>query len=289
MQQNRKALGKGLSALISDSKTFTKNLEGQSGYPDYVKQLSLNDVHPNPNQPRKSFDKEEIANLVESIKQHGVLQPILVRELEDNTYQIIAGERRWQASKRANLQTIPAIIKNTDETETFELSIIENIQRQNLEPLEEAQAYSKLLNELGCTQEELAKKLGKSRSYITNAMRLLKLPEDIQELLKERKITSGHAKILVGSSFPSELAKVAVDNNASVRQLEQMTREMSPGTRRVPKISRDIMINVPDVVQEKEHDIIELEKRLSEKLGILIQINARNESGEFHFEIQGYE
>ncbi len=209
-----KALGKGLSSLIPNK----LDLNISNFQSDYFVEIPIDKIAENNNQPRKNFNEEDILELAESIKLYGVLQPILVKNLENDRYQIIAGERRWRASKLANLKFVPAIIKNTIDRQNVEISLIENIQREDLNPLEEANIYKTLIDEQGYTQEILAEKIGKSRSYVANLVRLLKLPDKFKKLIFEDKLSAGHARLLLNNENPDELVKIIQKNNLSVRQ-----------------------------------------------------------------------
>ncbi len=217
MAMKKGGLGRGLDAI------FDENSENEN----MVTKISLTDIEPNKNQPRKSFDEIPIAELADSIKQHGVLQPLIVRETANGRYEIVAGERRWRASRMAGLTEIPAIIRDISDSQAMELALIENLQRENLNVIEEAMGYKALTEEHGYTQDEISKKVGKSRPSITNALRLLKLPESVIESVKEGKISSGHARALL--SFENEEAiKNAADiiekKGLSVRETEKLAQ-----------------------------------------------------------------
>lgn len=213
----KKGLGKGLDALISSANNLDESVNG-------VLEIKINDVEPNSNQPRKIFDQEKLEALAESIKDHGVVQPIIVRKV-DSRYIIIAGERRWRASKLAGLKTIPVIIKDISSKEVMEIALIENIQREDLNPVEEAEAYQKLMDEYKLTQEEVARVVGKSRAAVANSVRLLSLTNEIKEMLIDGRLTSGHARTLItisDESRQSELAKEIVDKSLNVRETEKL-------------------------------------------------------------------
>ena len=211
----KKGLGRGLSSLIGESKVeSSKN------------RLSLSEIIPNKYQPRKNFDEENLSDLTNSIKERGVIQPIIVRKskLDNSKYEIIAGERRWIAAKKAGLHDIPVVITEVDDLRSLEFAIVENVQRHDLNPLEEAQGYKKLIDEFSYDQEKVSKFIGKSRSYITNALRLLNLPLEVLNLIENRKITSGHAKILVGLDNAVIIANKIVEKKLSVRQAENFLK-----------------------------------------------------------------
>jgi ParB family chromosome partitioning protein len=234
----RSGLGKGLDALIptnrntgsTTSSTSTSdgtNVESVTG----LKDIAVNAIDPNPNQPRVHFDEASLAELTASISAIGVLQPILVRPDENGRYQLIAGERRWRAASRAGLQMVPAIVRVTDDVSSVEQALVENLHRQDLTPLEEAAAYQQLLEDFNMTHEQVASKVGKSRSAITNALRLLGLPPSIQSLLADGRLSAGHAKALLGTpdrSLQEQLAKRAVEMGWTVRGIEEAVRDSQP-------------------------------------------------------------
>ena len=238
MVARRSGLGKGLDALIptnrntgtTTSGTSTSdgiNIESTTG----LKDISVKAIDPNPNQPRVHFDEASLAELTASISAIGVLQPILVRPDENGRYQLIAGERRWRAASRAGLQMIPAIVRVTDDVSSVEQALVENLHRQDLTPLEEAAAYQQLLEDFNMTHEQVASKVGKSRSAITNALRLLGLPPSIQSLLADGRLSAGHAKALLGTpdrSLQEQLAKRAVEMGWTVRGVEEAVRDSQP-------------------------------------------------------------
>ena len=240
MVARRSGLGKGLDALIptnrntgtTTSGTSTSdgiNIESTTG----LKDISVKAIDPNPNQPRVHFDEASLAELTASISAIGVLQPILVRPDENGRYQLIAGERRWRAASRAGLQMIPAIVRVTDDVSSVEQALVENLHRQDLTPLEEAAAYQQLLEDFNMTHEQVASKVGKSRSAITNALRLLGLPPSIQSLLADGRLSAGHAKALLGTpdrSLQEQLAKRAVEMGWTVRGVEEAVRDSQPAS-----------------------------------------------------------
>ena len=222
----RPGLGKGLDALIpsgfSDSGTST-SARGAS-----LVEIPVGDLSPNPHQPRVHFDEESLSDLAASIRQIGVLQPLLVRQLPDGSYQLIAGERRWRAAQRAGLATVPAVVKTTDDMSSVEQALVENLHRQDLAPLEEAGAYQQLIDDFSLTHDDVAKRVGKSRSSITNSLRLLALPAAIQAFLADGRLSAGHAKALLGSpdrAFQEQLARRAATEGWSVRAIEEAIRD----------------------------------------------------------------
>lgn len=264
-KDKKRVLGRGLDALIPtgiEDDIYNTINERK------IENLDIDEVFANSLQPRKTFDSEEISNLTQSIKINGVLQPILVRKVK-NGYEIIAGERRWRSSKNAKLKTIPAIIMDLDEEKQYEIALIENIQRTDLNTIEEALAYRTLIEKYGITQDEVGKRVGKSRAYVTNTLRLLNLNENIQELLIEKKISVGHAKILV--SLPekrqNDYAKIIIKENLSVRDLEKIINSKSGDEKiKKKKINTD----------EKYYDI---ERELSEKYGTKVIIKDNSKKG----------
>ena len=250
----KKGLGRGLSSLIGESKIQVK-----------TNKLPLSDIVPNKFQPRKNFEEENLQDLTNSVKERGVIQPIIVRKSnsDKSKYEIIAGERRWLAARKAGLHDIPVVVTDADDLRTLEFAIVENVQRHDLNPLEEAQGYKKLIDEFSYDQEKVSKFIGKSRSYITNSLRMLNLPADVLSYVEKRKITSGHAKILVGLDNASFIANKIIEKKLSVRQSENLVRLL--------KRSKKIIPN-------KDPDIKNLEETISNKIGLNVSIknNKRN-------------
>jgi ParB family transcriptional regulator, chromosome partitioning protein len=216
----RKALGRGLSALLG-----TPDLEG-----DLLREIDIDRILPNSHQPRKNFDETTLEELANSIREHGVVQPIVVRPLEDGFFQLIAGERRWRASQRAGLARVPAVVREAGEHDALELALIENLQREDLNPMEEAHAYERLIVDFSMTQEEVARRVGKSRATIANMLRLLRLPSEVQQWLRENQITTGHAKALLSLSDLDAIldsARKIIQGNYSVRQAEMLVSRYS--------------------------------------------------------------
>ena len=238
MVVRRSGLGKGLDALIPTNRNTGSTTSGTSTSDGTsvesvtgLKDIAVNAIDPNPNQPRVHFDEASLAELTASISAIGVLQPILVRPDENGRYQLIAGERRWRAASRAGLQMVPAIVRVTDDVSSVEQALVENLHRQDLTPLEEAAAYQQLLEDFNMTHEQVASKVGKSRSAITNALRLLGLPPSIQSLLADGQLSAGHAKALLGTpdrSLQEQLAKRAVEMGWTVRGIEEAVRDSQP-------------------------------------------------------------
>ena len=261
----KKGLGRGLSSLIGETKVETpKN------------QLSISDLIPNKYQPRKIFDEDNLNDLTNSIKERGILQPIIVRKSNDDKYkfEIIAGERRWLAAQKAGLHTVPVVITEADDLKSLEFAIVENVQRHDLNPLEEAQGYKRLIDEFNYDQEKVSKFIGKSRSHITNSLRLLTLPLDVIKLIEIQKLTAGHAKILVGLENSSFVANKIVEKKLSVRQAENFVK--------IFKNKRQKPNNVKDA------NIKDLEISVSNKIGLNVLIkNKKNNKGKITFEYKG--
>ena len=251
----KKGLGRGLSSLIGETKVETKKNE-----------LSISDLIPNKYQPRKIFDEDNLIDLTNSIKERGIIQPIIVRKSDNDRskFEIIAGERRWLAAQKAGLHNVPVVVTEADDLKSLEFALVENVQRHDLNPLEEAQGYKRLIEEFSYDQEKVSKFIGKSRSHITNSLRILTLPNDVIELIEKKKLTSGHAKILVGLDNASFLANKIVEKKLSVRQTESIVR--------VFKNKRPKLNSVRDA------NTIDLEKSISEKIGlnVVIKNNKRN-------------
>ena len=261
----KKGLGRGLSSLIGETKVETpKN------------QLSISDLIPNKYQPRKIFDEDNLNDLTNSIKARGILQPIIVRKSTDDKskFEIIAGERRWLAAQKAGLHTVPVVITEADDLKSLEFAIVENVQRHDLNSLEEAQGYKRLIDEFNYDQEKVSKFIGKSRSHITNSLRLLTLPLEVIKLIETQKLTAGHAKILVGLENSSFVANKIIEKKLSVRQAESFVK--------IFKNKRQKLNNVKDA------NIKDLEISISNKIGLNVLIkNKKNNKGKITFEYKG--
>ena len=261
----RKGLGRGLSSLIGDTKVKNN-----------INKLPITDLTRNKFQPRKNFNKQSLDDLTNSIKERGVTQPIIVRTSEDNKnkYEIIAGERRWLAAQNAGFHEIPVVITEVNDLKSLEFAIVENVQRHDLNPIEEANGYQKLIQKFGYDQEKVARFIGKSRSHIANCLRLLTLPKEVLELIENNKLSQGHAKILVGLENAFFLSKKIIEKKLSVRQTENIVKIYK--TKNIPKrLSKD-----PNLKQ--------LESSLMEKIGLNVLIkNKKNNSGVISFEYKG--
>ncbi|HRI79722.1 MAG TPA: ParB/RepB/Spo0J family partition protein, partial [Cyclobacteriaceae bacterium] len=228
----KKGLGRGLSALLSDTPETERLEEAPVASSGAMNEISIQEIEVNPFQPRQYFDKEALGELADSIKVHGIIQPITVRKLSRNQYQLISGERRFQAARLSGLKTIPAYIRSADDQQMLEMSLIENIQRENLNPIEIALSYQRLLTECNIKQDELGDRVGKNRSTVTNYLRLLKLPPDIQIALRDNKLSMGHARAIINVENPDVqlmIFKKTVKEDLSVRQIEKVARSLGKG------------------------------------------------------------
>jgi ParB family chromosome partitioning protein len=232
--------------------------------------LPIDLVQRNPSQPRRHFSENELSELSESIKAHGVLQPILVRPIAEGKYEIVAGERRWRAAQRAGLHNIPAVIRELNEVEVLEIAIIENVQRTDLNPIEEAQGYSALIDRFGRTQQDIAEQVGKSRPHIANMLRLLTLPEELQEMVRDGRLTAGHARAILTAPNPAALAARAISEGLNVREVERLAQQ-AKDERHGPRAGS---------VETKSADTRAIEASLSEALGLAVTISDKNGAGD---------
>ncbi len=263
--KNKKGLGRGLSSLIGDSDIKTSK-----------EKISISSIVPNKNQPRKLFEKESLEELKNSISERGIIQPLIVRKSDDqdDKFELIAGERRWQAAQSAGLHEVPVVIIEADNLKSLELAIIENVQRKDLNPIEEAESYNNLIQNFGYDHEKVSQFIGKSRSHISNSIRLLSLPEKILDLIRNNKISQGHAKVLVGLENALLLADKIIKKKLSVRQLESLVRLFKKGSN--------------NSFKSKDSNIISTENDLSEKIGMRVILNnKKNNSGTLSFEYKG--
>ena len=262
--KNKKGLGRGLSSLIGDSDVKITN-----------NKISISSIIPNKYQPRKNFDRNSLEELTASIRERGIIQPIIVRASEDSNdkYELIAGERRWQAAQNAGLHEVPAVILNVDNLKSLEFAIVENVQRKDLNPIEEAEGYQRLINEFNYDQEKVAKFIGKSRAHISNCIRLLSLPAKVIEHIINDKISPGHAKILVGLDNSELLAEKIIKKKLSVRQAEALAR---------------LVKSNKSSIKSKDPNSIDIENQLSSKIGMKVFLNnKRNNTGTLIFEYKG--
>ena len=262
MQAQKRRLGRGLAALIGDDVVEAASPEEFRG----LRHLPIELLHSNPNNPRKQFREEDLEDLSRSIREKGLLQPIVVRQRSDGEYEIVAGERRWRASQRAGLHELPVLIRELSDGETLEIALIENIQRADLNPLEEARAYGQLLEQFSYTQQQLADSVGKSRSHIANTLRLLTLPESVRAYIEDGKLTAGHARTLVATDSPADLANKIISLGLSVREAESLTRSNPTTSTRNAKA-------------DKNADTRALEKQISETIGLRVEIKAQGREG----------
>ncbi len=263
-----KGLGKGLGALLGDAALQTQT-EGSLSLP-------ISQVQPGLNQPRKRFDEEALADLADSIRVHGIIQPLTVRRLSSGYYQIIAGERRWRAAKAAGLSEIPAVIIEADDRKVMEIGLIENLQREDLNPAEEARGYRVLMEEYGLTQEQVAERMGKSRPAIANTLRLLSLPEDLMKLVEEGTLSAGHARTILGAPTPDlqrRAAKKVIEGQLSVRQTEALVKALQKETAEKPKQADEVRLYLGEV-----------EKTLSGRLGRKVKISPKGKKGKIELE-----
>ena len=264
----RKSLGRGLGALLGDAEfNIDEALNDTSTQPAQTPddRVDVNLLFPSPFQPRKDFDEEALNALVESVKEKGVLQPLLVRK-KNGRFEIIAGERRWRASKLAGLQTVPVIVKDMDDKEVLEVALVENLLRENLSAIEEAEGFQRLIDEFSHTQEALAQIVGKSRSHVANTLRLLNLPDPVKDLVREGTLSAGHARALVGLDNAETLAKQIVAKDLNVRQVEELVAKQKNPEVKEPK-------------KAKDEDIVEIEKDLNKNLGLRIKISPSKQGG----------
>ena len=260
--KNKKGLGRGLSSLIGDSDIKSSN-----------DKISISSIIPNKNQPRKIFEKEALEDLKNSIKERGIIQPLIVRRSNDQNgmFELIAGERRWQAAQSAGLHEVPVVVIEADNLKSLELAIIENVQRKDLNPIEEAESYKNLIDNFGYDQDKVSVFIGKSRSHISNSLRLLSLPQKIIEMIKNEKISQGHAKVLIGLDNALLLAEKIIKKKLSVRQTESLVRIVKNGSNKIYK--------------SKDTNVLATEKELTEKIGMRVILNnKKNNSGILSFE-----
>ena len=260
----KRGLGRGLSSLLGDtSKKISAN------------KILIKDINRNRLQPRKYFDKSSLEDLTNSIKEQGVIQPIVVRpdKSSEGKYEIVAGERRWLASQNAGLHEVPVVILDIDDVKSLEFAIVENVQRQDLNPIEEAKGYQKLVDDFNYNQEKLSQFIGKSRSYIANSLRLLSLPEEVLLMVQQGNLSAGHARTLIGLNNSTEIAKKIIQKKLSVRQSEDLVRQF-----RNKKFK---------LISKKDPNILDLQKSLEEKVGLIVSINNKKDnSGIISFEYQ---
>lgn len=267
MAENRRGLGRGLSALLGEVEDIAHAVEPADG----VRDIPIELIHRNPDQPRQHFREEEIQTLADSIRDKGVLQPILVRPSPrtPGEYEIVAGERRWRAGQRVGLAVIPALIRTLDDERALEISIVENVQREDLNAMEEAQAYRALMQRFGHTQDQAAAAVGKSRSHVANTVRLLALPESVQQHVIQGRLTAGHARALLSAENPGQVAELLVDRQLSVREAEALVRGKTSSPKKASGPRRT-----------KDADTASLEVDLEDALGMSVDVTDRGGQGE---------
>jgi ParB family chromosome partitioning protein len=260
-QDKKRGLGRGLSALMSD--VVVDNRRDVEEPAAAVETLPIEWVQPNPDQPRKQFSQVEMDELIASVREKGIIQPLIVRKLDEEVFQIVAGERRWRAAQAVSLHEVPVVVRSFTDTEVLEIAIIENIQRADLNPIEEAAGYRQLMDRFGHTQEKLAEALGKSRSHIANLMRLLQLPGSVQALVQAGKLSAGHARALITCDQPEALAKKVVEQGLSVRATEALVKKVD---------TEDKSATRPSTQPDKDADTRALEGDLSAALGMKVTL-----------------
>ena len=278
----KKALGRGLSALLSDTPDeerldvdVTSPVGSHTPAHENINEISLDEIETNPFQPRQHFDQEALRELAESIKVHGIIQPITVRRLSQNQYQLISGERRFQASKLAGLKAVPAYIRTADDQQMLEMALIENIQRENLNPIEIALSYQRLISECNLKQEELGDRVGKNRSTVTNYLRLLKLPPDIQIALRDNRLSMGHARAIVSIENPDSqlyIFKKILEEDLSVRKVEELARQLMTESKEQP--------SKPVTTSSHSKEITQLQTNLSSHFGTKVNVKSDGKKGE---------
>jgi len=277
-EEARSRLGRGLAALIGDVGDETAAIERTRSQ----KRVPVEFLRPNPRNPRRFFADAELDELAASIRERGIIQPILVRTARGapDGYEIIAGERRWRAAQRAGIHDVPIVILEVSDREALELAIVENVQRTDLNPLEEAMGYQALTDEFGHHQDDIARIVGKSRSHVANTVRLLKLPDKVKSYLSEGKISAGHARALLGQPDPEAMAREIVENSLNVRQVEAMVQDLATKAGKTVKRRQRV---------EKDSDTVALERRLSDALGLVVSVDHRGRGGELRVRYRSLE
>lgn len=273
-----RGLGKGLEALFSNSEIDTKEINSEKA--DEIKAqgiefIDINNIKPNENQPRKSFDDEKLQELANSIKEHGLIQPVILRQAEKG-YEIVAGERRWRACRKAGLKEIPCMIKDLTDEQNMLVAIIENMQREDLNPIEEAEGLNQMISSFGMTQEEVSKSVGKSRPYITNSLRLLKLPQKVRNMVSEGNLTTGHARAIAGIGDQEKqikLAEFVLQKELSVREIEKLIKEEHSSKKKNPRRKA-----------EKSADVKRVEEDLKHIMGTKVNLNQSGRKGRIEIE-----
>ena len=280
---SRKRLGRGLAALIGEIDQPIQSQSKPAVSADRT--VPIEHVGRNPRNPRRSFDSAELEDLSRSIRQHGIVQPVMVRRAGEDRYEIIAGERRWRAAQMAGLVDIPVIVRDVDDRTALEIAIVENVQRADLNALEEAQGYEQLIAQYGYTQNDLGEVIGKSRSHVANSLRLLKLPDEVRQMLAEGALSAGHARAIVSTSDPVRLARKIADEGLSVRDAEKLAQKdaeqaANPGTLETKSAVRS---------EVKDADTLALERSLSDVLGLKVQLAHKGQGGQLRIEYKSLE
>lgn len=280
---SRKRLGRGLAALIGEIDQPTASQSKPNVSADRT--VPIEHVSRNPRNPRRTFDPADLEDLSNSIRQHGIVQPVMVRGAGEDRYEIIAGERRWRAAQMAGLVEIPVIVRNVDDRTALEIAIVENVQRADLNALEEAQGYEQLIAQYGYTQNDLGEVIGKSRSHVANSLRLLKLPDEVRSMLSEGALSAGHARAIVSTSDPVRLARKIADEGLSVRDAEKLAQKDADQSDK-PQGLETRSGNRSD---EKDADTLALERSLSDVLGLKVQLAHKGQGGQLRIEYKSLE
>ncbi|MEM5470823.1 ParB/RepB/Spo0J family partition protein [Hoeflea sp. AS60] len=280
---SKKRLGRGLAALIGEIDQPIQSQSKPTVSADRT--VPIEHVSRNPRNPRRSFDPADLEDLSKSIRQHGIVQPVMVRRAGDDRYEIIAGERRWRAAQMAGLVDIPVIVRDVDDRTALEIAIVENVQRADLNALEEAQGYEQLIAQYGYTQNDLGEVIGKSRSHVANSLRLLKLPDEVRQMLADGALSAGHARAIVSTSDPVRLARKIADEGLSVRDAEKLAQKdaeqlANPGGMETKSAGR---------ADEKDADTIALERSLSDVLGLKVQLAHKGQGGQLRIDYKSLE
>ncbi|MEP3198857.1 MAG: ParB/RepB/Spo0J family partition protein [Lentilitoribacter sp.] len=279
-EQSKKRLGRGLAALIGEMDNVDNNKPASQSTISPDQQVPIEFVVRNAENPRQNFDHDDLVDLARSIRKHGIVQPIVVRRVNDDRYEIIAGERRWRAAQQAELTEIPVLVRDVDDKTALEIAIVENVQRADLNPLEEALGYEQLMSHYGYTQNDLGEVIGKSRSHVANSLRLLKLPDSVRDMLVDGSLSAGHARALVSTSNPLALAKLIVEKGLSVRDAERLAQEDINGTSEQVEKKESF---------QKDADTMALEKSLTDVLGLKVQLDHKGEKGKLQISYKSLE
>lgn len=277
-EQSKKRLGRGLAALIGEMDNAEQKAEPSKVAPDH--NLPIEFIVRNSENPRQQFDRDGLADLARSIRKHGIVQPIVVRKTSEDKYEIIAGERRWRAAQQAGLTDVPVLVRDVDDKTALEIAIVENVQRSDLNPLEEALGYEQLMSHYGYTQNDLGEVIGKSRSHVANSLRLLKLPDEVRQMLVDGSLSAGHARAIVSTSDPLALAKMIVSEGLSVRDTERLAQLDINGGGVAPSSAK---------FAQKDADTLALEQSLSDVLGLKVALNHKGEKGQLQISYKSLE